>query len=253
MNDIKFKDGDSIIYLHSPKGSRKVPESKTSKEIESGVEGVEGVEGVKEGSSDLNNMIQSVVDMGYERSRINNAIEKGAKDVQSIVDFLVSNDEEEMERVRETEDNLFDYHSDKHMTEGVSSFRDQKFDGMTERQIDMLRNGFHSNPEVIQPLLDQISQNNPKISEMIQKDPESFIRLFLDQNPDDLNIETEENGGDETRLDNEMTSRLSLTDKDKGAINRLCELGFDTNFVLQVYMACDKNEEVAADILFRDS
>ena len=50
---------------------------------------------------------------------------------------------------------------------------------------------------------------------------------------------------------NKGTIRIQLSEQDNNAINRLCELGFERDIVIQVYF-CDKNEEVAADILFRD-
>jgi UV excision repair protein RAD23 len=46
------------------------------------------------------------------------------------------------------------------------------------------------------------------------------------------------------------TMRIQLTPEDAAAIDRLAELGFDKNECLQAYMACDKNEEMAANFLF---
>ena len=44
--------------------------------------------------------------------------------------------------------------------------------------------------------------------------------------------------------------QIQLTPEDAAAIDRLAELGFDKNECLQAYMACDKNEEMAANFLF---
>ena len=46
--------------------------------------------------------------------------------------------------------------------------------------------------------------------------------------------------------------RIEVTPEENAAINRLCELGFDRSLVIQVYFACDKNEEMAANLLFSD-
>jgi len=119
-----------------------------------------------------------------------------------------------------------------------------------ENQLSMLRAAIQSNPELIQPMLEQIAASNPQVAELILQDPERFIRAFLGGEGEDLGFEIEGEGEDQ---DPEGTVRVMLTEQDENAIRRLCELGFDRNLVIQVYMACDKNEEVAADILFRDT
>ena len=45
---------------------------------------------------------------------------------------------------------------------------------------------------------------------------------------------------------------VNLTEQDRQAIDRLCELGFERSLVIQVYFACEKNEEIAANMLFSD-
>merc|ERR1712039_718983 len=41
-----------------------------------------------------------------------------------------------------------------------------------------------------------------------------------------------------------------LTEEDNAAIERLMALGFDRNMVVEVYLGCGKNENLAANILF---
>lgn len=126
-----------------------------------------------------------------------------------------------------------------------------------DTQMRLLRTALQTNPELIQPLLEQLAASNPQVAALIQQDPEGFIRSFLGSG-DDLGLDFEEGEGEGEvgegagQGDEPGTVRIALTEQDESAINRLCELGFDRNLVIQVYMACDKNEEVAADILFRD-
>lgn len=128
--------------------------------------------------------------------------------------------------------------------------------GLTDdAQMGLLRTALQNNPELIQPLLEQLAASNPQIAALIQEDPERFLRTFLGgAGGEDLGFEFEDGEGEEGAggADEPGTVRIELTEQDENAINRLCELGFDRNLVIQVYMACDKNEEVAADILFRD-
>ena len=44
----------------------------------------------------------------------------------------------------------------------------------------------------------------------------------------------------------------SLNAEEKQAVDRLCELGFERILVIQIYLACDKNEEIAANMLFTE-
>ncbi|RCK67770.1 UV excision repair protein RAD23 [Candida viswanathii] len=122
-----------------------------------------------------------------------------------------------------------------------------------DQQMQLLRAALQSNPELIQPLLEQLAASNPQIASLIQQDPEAFIRTFLGAGGEDLGFEIEgEEGAGGLGGDEEGTVRIQLSEQDQNAINRLCELGFERDLVIQVYLACDKNEEVAADILFRD-
>ncbi|KAK6205343.1 XPC-binding domain-containing protein [Scheffersomyces amazonensis] len=121
-----------------------------------------------------------------------------------------------------------------------------------DEQLNLLRTALQTNPELIHPLLEQLSQSNPQIAQLIQQDPEAFIRTFLGAGGDDLGYEVEGDEAGGEAGDPEGTIRIHLTEQDQNAINRLCELGFERDLVIQVYLACEKNEEAAADILFRD-
>ncbi|KAI9919022.1 hypothetical protein PsorP6_012201 [Peronosclerospora sorghi] len=43
--------------------------------------------------------------------------------------------------------------------------------------------------------------------------------------------------------------RIMLPEEEAAAVDRLCELGFERLDVIQAYMACDKNEALAANFL----
>lgn len=40
---------------------------------------------------------------------------------------------------------------------------------------------------------------------------------------------------------------IQVSEDEKAAIERLCSMGFDRQMVIQAYLACDRNEELAAN------
>lgn len=129
-----------------------------------------------------------------------------------------------------------------------------------DNELALLNEAITSHPELLEPLLHRLAETNPQIAQLIARDPEGFVQRLMEN---DFEIEDAEDleGGEAGDVEGadlgpdapEGTVTLSLTELELNAITRLCELGFDRNLVIQVYLACDKNEEVAADILFRDT
>ncbi|EGW33251.1 uncharacterized protein SPAPADRAFT_60596 [Spathaspora passalidarum NRRL Y-27907] len=232
--------------------------------------------------------IQNIMEMGYDRPQVENALRAAFNNPHRAVEYLITGipeslqvpvaapaapapattgegEEEEEEEDHETHgENLFEAaaaaaaagqqgrtageHSAGAGAAGASLEDD-------DQQMQLLRTALQTNPELIQPLLEQLAATNPQIASLIQQDPEAFIRTFLGGGSDDFGFEIEGEGEDATQGGQEgqgETIRIALTEADQNAINRLCELGFERDLVIQVYLACDKNEEVAADILFRD-
>jgi len=119
--------------------------------------------------------------------------------------------------------------------------------------LDQIREIVRTNPEMLEPLLEQLSQQYPQLNGLIQQNPEEFINMILNGLGDEEGALGGAGGelgepvaGDDGRV------QIPITEEDQAAINRLTELGFESDLVVQVYFACDKNEELAANILFND-
>lgn len=124
-----------------------------------------------------------------------------------------------------------------------------------------LRELLQQRPEMAEIVLQQMAESNPQLAEVIQRNPEAFMRYITSGDQDalaeSLGIPKEylEGSGEvDDAEDGEEANvpRIEVTPEENAAINRLCELGFDRSLVIQVYFACDKNEEMAANLLFSD-
>lgn len=135
--------------------------------------------------------------------------------------------------------------------------------GLTMEDLLSLRQVVTGNPEALPPLLESLSSRYPELREQIMNNPEMFISMLLEAVGGSLpeGLVDEEAAGEihaeggaeasETQ-GGESVPGIELTPQDQEAISRLCELGFERSLVVQVYFACDKNEEVAANMLFSD-
>lgn len=282
MESLKVKEGDSIIFMIlKPKkelpapapvaAAATEPASASSNAAPSTTNASEPGSAFTQGD-EREATITNIMEMGYDRPQVEAALRAAFNNPHRAVEYLLTGIPESLQTpvappVAATEpeshddtnddshhgENLFEQaaaaghgeNDDAHAPEGLGDMGD-------DAQMALLRNALESNPELIQPLLEQLSASNPQIAALIQQDPEGFMRTFMGGAGDDLGFEVEEGEGEAGHGDEPGAVRIALTEQDENAINRLCELGFDRNMAVQVYLACDKNEEVAADILFRD-
>lgn len=131
-----------------------------------------------------------------------------------------------------------------------------------------IRQVLQHHPELVENLLAQIAQSNPQMADLIEENPEMFMRYLLNGDRNALVDafggeeyvegavgESDEEGNHAAAGEGQLppgTTQIQITQDENNAINRLCELGFERDLVIQIYFACDKNEEAAANVLFND-
>lgn len=130
--------------------------------------------------------------------------------------------------------------------------------GLTMEDLLALRQVVSGNPEALAPLLENLSNRYPQLREQIMANPEVFLSMLLEAVGDNLQDAMTEldvprdTEGEPASIQQEGEEPIAVSDSDEQAISRLCELGFDRVLVMQVYFACGKNEEIAANMLFND-
>ncbi|XXH04851.1 hypothetical protein Hte_011273 [Hypoxylon texense] len=104
-------------------------------------------------------------------------------------------------------------------------------------QFQQLRQVVQQQPQMLEPILQQLGAGNPQLAQLISQHPDQFLNLLGEAGDDDAPLPP----GAQT---------ISVTEEERDAIERLCRLGFDRDAAIQAYFACDKNEELAANFLF---
>lgn len=103
----------------------------------------------------------------------------------------------------------------------------------TDPRFTHVRNLIRQNPELLELVLAHLSESDPVTFEAIRSHQQEFISMLNEANTTNLS--------------------LPLSTDEEAAIERLMGLGFERDIVVQVYLACNKNEELAADMLFSQS
>ncbi|KAL8549780.1 hypothetical protein ACS0TY_008567 [Phlomoides rotata] len=109
------------------------------------------------------------------------------------------------------------------------------------QQFQALRAMVQANPQILQPMLQELGKQNPQLVRLIQDHQADFLRL--------INEPVEGEGNILGQLAEAMPQAVTVTPEEREAIERLEAMGFDRALVLEVFFACNKNEELAANYL----
>lgn len=106
-------------------------------------------------------------------------------------------------------------------------------------------------------ILMALEHSNPGLVQVIRENPEAFMRLLsgggggAQQDPVAAMLAAAQGGAPGGPPPGQQVVRL--TPEEGEAVQRLTELGFDRGMAVQAYLACDKNEELAANFLFENA
>ncbi|CAA6672232.1 unnamed protein product [Spirodela intermedia] len=114
--------------------------------------------------------------------------------------------------------------------------------GIGSGVLDFLRNN-----EQFQTLRSMV-QSNPQI---LQQAESQLLRLIQEHHAEFLQLisEPSEDGAEEDVFEQPEQETISVTPAEQEAIGRLEAMGFDRALVIEAFLACDRNEELAANYL----
>lgn len=124
-------------------------------------------------------------------------------------------------------------------------------------QFQALRQIVQANPQILQPMLQELGKQNPELLQMINSNQEEFLRMINEPAPQ---------GADMAELAAQLSGAagaggmgqgggvpVALTPEEMESIGRLEAMGFDRNSCIEAFLACDKNEALAANFLLEST
>ncbi|KAI5083039.1 hypothetical protein GOP47_0002782 [Adiantum capillus-veneris] len=116
----------------------------------------------------------------------------------------------------------------------------------TNPQFQALRTMVQANPQILQPMLQELGKQNPQLFRLINDNQTEFLRLINEAGAE---------GAEEDilgQIAEAMPQSINVTPEEREAIERLEALGFDRARVIEAFLACDRNELLAANYLLED-
>ncbi|GAV78081.1 ubiquitin domain-containing protein/UBA domain-containing protein/XPC-binding domain-containing protein [Cephalotus follicularis] len=114
------------------------------------------------------------------------------------------------------------------------------------QQFQALRTMVQANPQILQPMLQELGKHNPQLLRLIQEHDGEFLQL--------INEPPEGSEGDIfDQPEQEMPHAINVTPSEQEAIERLEAMGFERALVIEAFLACDRNEELAANYLLENA
>ncbi|OTF81485.1 UV excision repair protein RAD23-like protein B-like protein [Euroglyphus maynei] len=222
---------------------------------------------------DYERMVTQIMEMGYDRSSVERALRASFNNPDRAVEYLISGIPDFVAADAAAAAPLA-------ATASESSLRSELSDtGSESNPFEFLRNQpmfrtmrqtVQSNPHLLNSMIQQISQNNPRLLELISHNQEAFLQMLNEPIEPSVQQTTgsgsaavspaaasaaavesaseQPNPAEQSNLMN-LIGTAHMTEQDKEAIDRLKALGFPEYLVIQAYFACDKNENMAANFL----
>lgn len=186
---------------------------------------------------DFNDKVNSLKVLGYDQSSIKRALRAALYRIDLAADYLTSGNIPDIPQQLNLEDNT--------ETQSENQGEEEEVDELTQYKNDLLylKTVFQKEPHNFAHYVSELERNGYEIARTIRRDPSLFLyQLGLD--PSNYDIESVKAP---TSKYEELMS--AFDENERSAIHRIEAAGFDTMTVIQVFTACDKNEELATSCL----
>lgn len=133
---------------------------------------------------------------------------------------------------------------------------------MSQPQFRQIQDHIQQSPHLLSQTIESLAASDPEMYNFISENPDVFVNALNHPPMSGLRSHGsraapgEQQGrpteGQQGRQGPGVEQLIgNVSEHDKEAIHRLTELGFSEYLAVQAYMACDKDEQLAANLLFQ--
>eukprot|EP01080_Neovahlkampfia_damariscottae_P005793 gene5793-9614_t len=206
-------------------------------------------------------IVQQFLEMGFEKPYIEQCMKAAFNNPQRAAEYLMSG----------IPDNFFEQEMTEQTTEQTSQPTTQQTSQQTTQQtnssnsslesllkqhpqFNQIKTAIQGNPDLLQPALGKIAQENPNLMQAIQANPQEFLRLINEPvSQQDLmneqSFDDDQMEGQEMNQQNAPPGTIFITQQEKQEIDSIVGMGFDRMVVVQTYFACNKDTNATVNIL----
>ncbi|CRG94175.1 DNA repair protein RAD23, putative [Plasmodium gallinaceum] len=275
LNDSKVNTDNKALNINDNinalnKNEQKIEENENNNIESKQIENVDNAESMLLIGEKLKETIDNICAMGFEKENVEKAMILAYNNPNRAIDYLTngfpaSNDTNENAYEREDvgnipnlsnlliNDNLLGENQRQSSSQNPELFRNSPF-------FNVLRDVALSNPQRIPEILEMIGRTDPSFLEYIREHQGEFLRAI--QNYNNENVENEQPNEASIEQNNQNIIDQSnesynipitpLNENEMESIKKLESLGFPKHIALEAFIACDKNEEMAANYLFEN-
>ncbi|EDR23800.1 UV excision repair protein rad23, putative [Entamoeba dispar SAW760] len=176
--------------------------------------------------------INHLVEMGFLRDDAIKALRKSQNNTAIAADFLISG--VDLDNIPDQPAGGYE-EEDPQEPNSILNLTKEQFIELCREQ-----------PQIIEPFLQHIESENPQLAQLMRNNPGMVYDIIKGQTN---NNRVPSESQPIPQQPNHAPSQPQLSPEDNAAIDRLCALGFGRSQCLQAYIACDKNEQLAANFL----
>jgi len=240
LKDYNIKEENVVIMMNSkakPKVQSNPPQLET-KPQELPPEKKEPSQSPSEGNKhNMNDKVNSLVDMGYEKEKVEKALNAANGNLDLAIEYLSSGNIPERS-AQPQPSNLNNNNNNSGLPFEL------------KKNASIMKIVCQRDPNKIISILNNMKDRDPNTLNLIKQHEEEFKRLLVSPiSQEDITIFR--NFQQELRTRRTGGVKINLTKEESEAVKRLQDLGnFSKSEVLQAFIACDKNEELTANYLF---